>query len=58
MPGLLQSTDNGLASLKFAAAFFAELIGVMLFTLYGSAAGRNSVYAPWGNGIALVVLGE
>ena len=57
MPGLLQSTDSGVASLKFVAAFLAELIGVLLFTLYGSAAGRNSVYAAWGNGIALVVLG-
>ena len=54
MPGLLQS-DNGLASLKFVAAFFAELIGVLLFTLYGSAVA--STYGPWGNGITLAVLG-
>lgn len=55
MPGLLQ-TGNSLASLKFLAAFLAELIGVLLFTLYGSVAGRGD-YAAWGNGIALAVLG-
>lgn len=55
MPGLLQ-TGNSLASLKFVAAFFAELLGVMLFTLYGSVSGRGD-YAAWGNGIALAVLG-
>lgn len=56
MPGLLQSTESGLASLKFVAAFFAELIGVLIFTLYGSAV--NSTYGPWGNGITLAVLGK
>lgn len=55
MPGLLQ-TGNSLASLKFVAAFFAEFIGVLLFTLYGSVSGRGD-YAAWGNGIALTVLG-
>lgn len=54
MPGLLQ-TGNSLASLKFVAAFLAELLGVMLFTLYGSVSGRGD-YAAWGNGIALAVL--
>lgn len=56
MPGLLQSSDRGLASIKFVAAFFAELIGVLIFTLYGSAVPSN--YGPWGNGITLAVLGE
>ena len=55
MPGLLQ-TGNSLASLKFVAAFSAELLGVLLFTLYGSVSGRGD-YAAWGNGIALAVLG-
>ena len=55
MPGLLQSNESGLASLKFVAAFFAELIGVLIFTLYGSAV--SSTYGPWGNGITLAVLG-
>ncbi|DBA83333.1 TPA: hypothetical protein ACH3X2_006580 [Trebouxia sp. C0005] len=54
MPGLLQSTDSGVASFKFVAAFFAELIGVLIFTLYGSAVA--STYGPWGNGITLAVL--
>lgn len=54
MPGLLQSTDSGVASVKFVAAFFAELIGVLIFTLYGSAVA--STYGPWGNGITLAVL--
>ncbi len=56
MPGLLQSTDSGVASFKFVAAFFAELIGVLIFTLYGSAVA--STYGPWGNGITLAVLGR
>lgn len=56
MPGLLQSTESGLASLKFVAAFFAELIGVLIFTLYGSAVAAP--YGAWGNGITLAVLGE
>ena len=56
MPGLLQSSEGGLASLNFVAAFFAELIGVLIFTLYGSAV--KSEYGPWGNGITLAVLGE
>ena len=55
MPGLLQSTGTGVASVKFVAAFFAELIGVLIFTLYGSAVA--STYGPWGNGITLTVLG-
>ena len=55
MPGLLQSNESGLASLKFVAAFFAELIGVLIFTLYGSAVGTPN--GPWGNGITLAVLG-
>lgn len=56
MPGLLQSNESGLASLKFVAAFFAELIGVLIFTLYGSAV--STPYGAWGNGITLVVLGK
>lgn len=56
MPGLLQSNEGGLASLKFVAAFFAELIGVLLFTLYGSAVATPN--GPWGNGITLAVLGK
>ncbi|KAL3144362.1 hypothetical protein ABBQ32_004117 [Trebouxia sp. C0010 RCD-2024] len=54
MPGLLQSNESGLASLKFVAAFFAELIGVLIFTLYGSAVAAP--YGAWGNGITLAVL--
>lgn len=54
MPGLLQSSGGGVASVKFVAAFFAELIGVLIFTLYGSAVPSN--YGPWGNGITLAVL--
>lgn len=56
MPGLLQSNEGGLASLKFVAAFFAELIGVLIFTLYGSAVASSN--GPWGNGITLAVLGK
>lgn len=56
MPGLLQSSGGGVASVKFVAAFFAELIGVLIFTLYGSAVPSN--YGPWGNGITLAVLGR
>lgn len=56
MPGLLQSNESGLASLKFVAAFFAELIGVLIFTLYGSAVASPN--GAWGNGITLVVLGK
>ena len=56
MPGLLQSSQGGVASLKFVAAFFAELIGVLIFTLYGSTV--PSASGPWGNGITLAVLGE
>ncbi len=37
MPGLLQTPGGSLRSYKIAYAFLAELVGTMIFSLYGSA---------------------
>ena len=37
MPGLLQTPGGSLRSYKIAYAFLAEMIGTMIFSLYGSA---------------------
>ena len=49
MPGLLQTPGGSLRSYKTAYAFLAEMVGTMIFSLYGSAttlSGAETLGAP------------
>ena len=41
MPGLLKTPEGSLQSYKVAYALAAELVGTLVFSLYGSAAAMN-----------------
>ncbi|KAK9805279.1 hypothetical protein WJX72_010747 [[Myrmecia] bisecta] len=55
MPGgLLQTKHRQPLTVQFGIAFLAELLGVLIFTLYGGSGPAE--YAAWTNGFTLAVL--